>query len=108
MPSKTKQSTPDKKPDVAKSTPAKAASSTAAKSTSAKKAGPPEGTPPGLPFAIHHHNLVEAGVHNIQNANLAAIAKDKVWLSCTIILPLRASGGSGSPVRPVAIGAPAQ
>ena len=72
------------------------------------KAGPPEGTPPGLPFAIHHHNLVEAGVHNIQNADLAAIAKDKVWLSCTIILPLRASGGSGSPVRPVAIGAPAQ
>jgi kynurenine formamidase len=59
------------------------------------KAGPPEGTPPGLPFAIHHHNLVEAGVYNIQNANLAAIAKDKVWLSCTIILPLRASGGSG-------------
>ena len=43
MPSKTKQSTPDKKPDVAKSTPAKAASSTAAKSTSAKKASPPEG-----------------------------------------------------------------
>ena len=31
----------------------------------------PQGTPPGLPFAIHHHNLVEAGIHNIQNANLA-------------------------------------
>jgi upstream activation factor subunit UAF30 len=43
MPSKTKQSTPPKKPDVAKSTPAKDASSTAAKSTSAKKASPPEG-----------------------------------------------------------------
>ena len=43
MPSKTKQSTPPKTPDVAKSTPAKEASSTAAKSTSAKKASPPEG-----------------------------------------------------------------
>ena len=43
MPSKTKQSTPPKKPDVAKSTPAKEASSTAAKSTSTKKASPPEG-----------------------------------------------------------------
>jgi upstream activation factor subunit UAF30 len=43
MPSKTKQSTPPKKPDVAKSTPAKEASSTAAKSTSAKKASPAEG-----------------------------------------------------------------
>ncbi|MDJ0947576.1 MAG: cyclase family protein [Alphaproteobacteria bacterium] len=72
----------------------------------AGKAGPPEGTPPALPFAIHHHNLTQAGIHNIQNANLAALAKDKVWTSCTIILPLRSKGGSGSPVRPVAIGAP--
>jgi len=29
-------------------------------------------------------------------------------LSCTIILPLRAQGDAGSPVRPVAIGAPSQ
>jgi kynurenine formamidase len=72
------------------------------------QAAPPAGTPPGLPFAIHHHNLVEAGIHNIQNANLGAMARDRVWLSCTIILPLRTQGGSGSPVRPVAIGAPVQ
>ena len=49
-----------------------------------------------------------AGIHNIQNANLGELAKDKVWLSCTMILPLRSQGGSGSPVRPVAIGAPAR
>jgi len=72
------------------------------------KAGPPEGTPPGLPFAVHHHNLVEAGIHNIQNARLAEMARDEVWTSCTMILPLRIQGGAGSPVRPVAIGAPAQ
>jgi kynurenine formamidase len=71
------------------------------------QAPPPAGTPPALPFAIHHHNLTQAGIYNIQNANLGAIAQDKVWLSCTIILPLRSQGGSGSPVRPVAIGAPA-
>ncbi len=71
------------------------------------KAPPPAGTPPGLPFAIHHQNLAVAGIHNIQNANLGALARDKVWLSCTIILPLRTQGASGSPVRPVAIGAPA-
>ena len=70
------------------------------------EAGPPEGTPPGLPFAIHHHNLSQSGIHQIQNANLGALASDKVWTSCTIILPLRSQGGSGSPVRPVAIGAP--
>ncbi len=72
------------------------------------KAPPPEGTPAGLPFAIHHHNLTVAGIYNIQNANLGALARDKVWLSCTTILPLRSQGASGSPVRPVAIGAPAQ
>ena len=71
------------------------------------RAPPAPGTPAGLPFAIHHHNLTQEGIHNIQNANLGAMAKDKVWLSCTIILPLRTQGGSGSPVRPVAIGAPA-
>lgn len=72
------------------------------------KAGPAAGTPPALPFAIHHHNLVQAGIHQIQNANLGELARDKVWLSCTIILPLRSKGGSGSPVRPVSIGAPGQ
>ena len=63
-------------------------------------------SPHGLPFAIHHHNLAVAGIHNIQNANLGALARDKVWVSCTMILPLRAQGASGSPVRPVAIGTP--
>jgi kynurenine formamidase len=72
------------------------------------KAAPPAGVPEGLPFAIHHYNLVEAGIHQIQNANLGALANDKVWVSCTIILPLRSQGGSGSPVRPVAIGVPNQ
>src|SRR6266852_1650648 len=71
-------------------------------------AGPPAGTPPGLPFAIHHHDLTQAGIYQIQNANLGALANDKVWVSCTMILPLRAQGNAGSPVRPVAIGAPAQ
>jgi chromatin remodeling complex protein RSC6 len=42
MPSKTKQSTPDKKVEAAKE-PAKKASPTAAKSTTAKKASPAEG-----------------------------------------------------------------
>jgi hypothetical protein len=30
------------------------------------------------------------------------------WLSCTMILRLRAKGASGSPVRPVSIGAPSR
>jgi kynurenine formamidase len=72
------------------------------------KAPPPASAPEGLPFAVHHTNLAESGIYQIQNANLGALARDKVWLSCAIILPLRAQGNAGSPVRPVAIGAPVQ
>ena len=53
-------------------------------------------------------SVAVAGIHHIQNANLGELAKDKVWLSCTMILPLRAQGASGSPVRPVSIGVPGQ
>jgi kynurenine formamidase len=72
------------------------------------KAPPPAGAPAALPFSIHHHNLTQSGIYQIQNANLGAMAKDQVWLSCTIILPLRAQGDAGSPVRPVAVGTPPQ
>lgn len=70
------------------------------------KSGPAEGTPPGLPFFLHHHMLSVAGIHLIQNANLSEAADAGVWTSCTIILPLRERGAAGSPVRPVAIGVP--
>jgi kynurenine formamidase len=68
------------------------------------QAGPPEGTPDGLPFVNHHYNLTQSGIHQIQNMKLDELARDKVWTSCTMIMPLRSQGNSGSPVRPVAIG----
>lgn len=70
----------------------------------AGKGGPAAGTPPGMPFAIHHHLLTQAGVHLIENAKLDEMARDKTWLSCTIVLPLREKGAAGSAIRPVAIG----
>ncbi|HKY62075.1 MAG TPA: cyclase family protein [bacterium] len=70
------------------------------------QAPPPEGTPPGLPFAIHHNNLTQAGIHQIQNLDLKKLAQDKVYLSAVFISPLPIRGGAGSPVAPVAIGAP--
>jgi len=73
-----------------------------------QKAMPPQGMDQGLPFIIHHYNLAVAGIHQIQNANLTELAADKVWTSCTMILPLRSKGHAGSPVRPVAIGVPNQ
>ena len=70
------------------------------------RAPAPAGTPPDLPFVVHHHALTQAGIHLIQNANLTELARDRVWTSGTMILPLRERGAAGSPVRPVAIGAP--
>ena len=72
------------------------------------KAPPAPGTPPGLPFAVHHTMLTEFGIHHVEHANLAAMADDKVWTACTMVLPLREKGAAGSAVRPVAIGRPGQ
>ena len=70
------------------------------------KAPPAPGTPPGLPFAIHHHMLTQMGIHHLENVKLDTLARDKVWTSCTMILPLLEKGASGSAIRPVAIGVP--
>ena len=70
------------------------------------KGGPAPGTPPGLPFAIHHHMITQMGIHHVENAKLDELAKDKVWVSCTMILPLLERGAAGSALRPVAIGVP--
>ncbi|KRW61034.1 cyclase family protein [Pseudomonas sp. TTU2014-080ASC] len=64
----------------------------------------PAGTPQGLPFAIHHNNLSQAGIYQIQNAKLDELAEHNVWESCAMVLPLKIKGGAQAPVRPVAIG----
>jgi kynurenine formamidase len=61
---------------------------------------------PGLPFSVHHNNLTQQGIHQIQNLVLDEMARDRVSLSCAIVLPLRVLGGAGSPVRTIAIGVP--
>jgi kynurenine formamidase len=70
------------------------------------KSGPAAGTPAGLPFAVHHHMLTQMGIHHIENAKLGDMARDKVWTSCTMILPALEKGNAGAAVRPVAIGVP--
>ena len=77
---------------------------TVAEGMLAGKAGPAPGTPPGLPFAVHHHMLSQAGIHLIENAKLDELAADRVWTSCTLVLPLREKGAA---LRPVAIGSAA-
>ena len=72
----------------------------------AGKAAPAPGSPAGLPLAVHHHMLTQMGIHHLENVRLGEIADAGVWTSCTMILPLRDNGAAGSPIRPVAIGAP--
>src|SRR5207247_5265000 len=35
-----------------------------------------EGTPPALPFAVHHHMLTQAGIHHVENIKLDELARD--------------------------------
>jgi kynurenine formamidase len=73
----------------------------------AGKAAPPPGTPENSGGApVHHHNLTQSGIHQIQNIALAKMATDMVWTSCTIVLPIKVAGASGAPVSPVAVGRP--
>jgi len=72
------------------------------------KAAPAKGTEPGLPFSIHHYMLSVFGIHHLENLNLAAMARDRVWTSCAMALPSRDKGAAGAVIRPVAIGLPGQ
>jgi kynurenine formamidase len=72
------------------------------------KAPPAPGTPPGLPFAIHHHMLTQFGIHHLENLNLGAMVDDRVWTSCAMVLPPLDKGGAGAVIRPVAVGVPGQ
>ncbi len=68
------------------------------------KGAPPPGTPAGQAFAIHHYMLTQMGIHHIENAKLDEMARDHVWTSCTMVLPLLEKGAAGSAIRPVSIG----
>jgi kynurenine formamidase len=66
----------------------------------------PADAPTDLPFFAHHHNLTQAGIYQVHNMRLSELVADRVYLSATVILPLRIRGGAHSLVRPVAIGCP--
>ena len=71
-------------------------------------APPPDGTPAGMPFAVHHQMLVQYGIHHLENLKLAEMARERVWTSCAMVLPTLDKGSAGAAVRPVAIGVPGQ
>jgi kynurenine formamidase len=62
---------------------------------------PPED--PQRPFPVHLHLLVKNGIYNIENLDLEALAKDKIYEFAFIFAPLRLKGATGSPGNPIAV-----
>jgi kynurenine formamidase len=62
-----------------------------------------EKVPSAMP--VHVHLLVERGIHIIEVLDLEKIAADGVWEFLFVALPLKIRGGTGSPIRPIALAA---
>jgi kynurenine formamidase len=52
---------------------------------------------------VHVHLLVEHGIHIIECLNLEELARERVLQFTFVALPLKIRGGTGSPIRPVAL-----
>lgn len=52
---------------------------------------------------VHVHNLVEKGIPIMECLDLEKLAADQVYDFFFMALPLRVRGGTGSPLRPVAV-----
>jgi len=55
----------------------------------------------GMP--VHVHMLVERGIHLIENLNLEELAAHRISEFLFIAAPLKIEGGTGAPVRPIAV-----
>jgi kynurenine formamidase len=56
---------------------------------------------PSMP--VHVHLLLESGIHIIEMLNLEEIARERVYTFVFVAAPLKFRGGTGSPIRPLAI-----
>ena len=52
---------------------------------------------------VHVHLLVESGIHIIECLNLEALAEQKIYEFLFVASPLKIRGGTGSPIRPLAV-----
>jgi kynurenine formamidase len=62
---------------------------------------PPED--PDRPFPVHQELLIRHGIYNLENLNLEALARDKVYEFAFVFAPLRLKGATGSPGNPIAV-----
>jgi kynurenine formamidase len=60
-----------------------------------------EFVPSSMP--VHAHFLVEKGIHIMEALDLEALAADRISEFTFIAIPLKLAGGTGSPIRPIAL-----
>jgi kynurenine formamidase len=58
---------------------------------------------PSGSMPVHVHLLVESGIHIIEALNLEDLARDRVYEFVFVAAPLKIRGGTGSPIRPLAL-----
>jgi kynurenine formamidase len=58
---------------------------------------------PDSNMPVHVHLLVESGIHIIECLNLEQLAAARQYTFLFVATPLKIRGGTGSPIRPLAI-----
>ena len=58
---------------------------------------------PAARMPVHVHLLVESGIHIIEALNLEDLSRDRIYEFAFIAAPLKIRGGTGSPIRPLAL-----
>ncbi len=58
---------------------------------------------PAARMPVHVHLLVENGIHIIEALNLEELARDRVHEFVFVAAPLKIRGGTGAPMRPIAL-----
>jgi kynurenine formamidase len=58
---------------------------------------------PSRAMPVHVHLLVESGIHIIEALNLEELAAARVYTFLFVAAPLKIRGGTGSPIRPLAV-----
>ncbi|MEP7365944.1 MAG: cyclase family protein, partial [Acidobacteriota bacterium] len=58
---------------------------------------------PSQDMPVHVHLLVENGIHIMEALNMEALARDGVHEFLFVAVPMKIRGGTGAPVRPLAI-----
>jgi kynurenine formamidase len=69
--------------------------------TWATEVAPPENK--DRPFEVHQLLLVRNGIYNLENLDLEALARDRVYEFAFVFAPLRLKGATGSPGNPIAV-----